>query len=321
MTSSQRVDRVYIEITNLCNFQCSFCPEVQRPKNVMAVQDFEDVLNQVKPFTKEITLHLMGEPLSHPKFDEILNICERLQVPVQLTTNGTLLLVKGRDRAVLNPTVRQINFSIQSLFDNWGWDRAVRTTKDILGFCAQAMALRPDLFLNLRLWNVGADSDSGPMSREWECLTMLLQDQFGYEESKNENIDLRAGKKSIRIQDRLYLHMDSRFQWPSLAAEAIRQQGFCYALKNHFGVLSDGTVVPCCLDKEAAIPLGKILGEGRVSLGEILQSPRATRLRRGFDNFHLSEELCRRCTFIDRFDGRVQKASRPVRKGNVTLKP
>jgi radical SAM protein with 4Fe4S-binding SPASM domain len=77
-------------------------------------------------------------------------------------------------------------------------------------------------------------------------------------------------------------------------------KGTCYGLSSHFGILVDGTVVPCCLDKEACISLGRIQNE---SLTEILANPRSQALLDGFRKKKLVEGLCQRCQYIERFQG------------------
>ncbi len=76
-------------------------------------------------------------------------------------------------------------------------------------------------------------------------------------------------------------------------------QGPLLRLKSHFGVLVDGTVVPCCLDKEGAIALGNVRD---TPIEEILNSPRAKNMINGFAQRELREDLCRRCQYIERFN-------------------
>ena len=100
------------------------------------------------------------------------------------------------------------------------------------------------------------------------------------------------------IKNKLYLHFDTEFIWPDLKLPILGQKGTCYGLSSHFGILADGTVVPCCLDKEAAIPLGKIQD---TPILEILNSERAKSILKGFQNNKLVENLCQRCQYIERF--------------------
>ena len=69
-------------------------------------------------------------------------------------------------------------------------------------------------------------------------------------------------------------------------------------MRDQIAVLSDGTVVPCCLDHEGDLALGNLLGQ---ELEEILASPRARALYDGFSRRRPAEELCRRCGYAARF--------------------
>src|ERR1700733_14171261 len=99
---TKRFKKVYIEISNVCNLQCTFCPEVDRDKRFMEPALFQKVARAVAPLTEDVCFHLMGEPLLHPEFDAYVNYCGTLGVRVNLTTNG-ILLKPERMNALLNP--------------------------------------------------------------------------------------------------------------------------------------------------------------------------------------------------------------------------
>ncbi|OFZ18767.1 MAG: hypothetical protein A2Z20_01410 [Bdellovibrionales bacterium RBG_16_40_8] len=273
--AKNKFDKIYIEISNICNLQCDFCPEVNRQKKIMSYELFTKIIDQVKDLTKEVTFHLMGEPLAHPKIKEFVDYCAQAKLPINLTTNGTLLQNKNNIEVLLSPIIRQVNFSLQSLSANFTKKDAEQFLNKIFLFTERAFSERPDLYINYRLWNIGSD----------EMRNMVT----GF-------------RKSHRIKNRLYLHFDSRFNWPSLMSEESSDRGFCYGLKSHFGIHADGTVVPCCLDKEADIALGSVVTHNAL---EILNNLRACNLREGFARFELREELCRHCSFIRRFDKKM----------------
>src|ERR1017187_6523657 len=95
-------DRVFVEISNVCNLQCAFCPEVEREKSFMDEATFSQVIGQVAPLTKSVCFHLMGEPLVHKNFARFVEISGAHNLSVQITTNGTLL-DEERSLALLNP--------------------------------------------------------------------------------------------------------------------------------------------------------------------------------------------------------------------------
>ena len=92
----------YIEITNACNFSCTFCPypKMDRKKGVMDFDLFKRVADEVseKEICPWICLHLMGEPTLHPQFFEMVRYLNKKNLHVSLITNGSLpaaALAKG----------------------------------------------------------------------------------------------------------------------------------------------------------------------------------------------------------------------------------
>ena len=46
--SEYKFSRVYVEITNVCNRNCSFCPGTKRDKKLMSLEEFKLILrNQI----------------------------------------------------------------------------------------------------------------------------------------------------------------------------------------------------------------------------------------------------------------------------------
>lgn len=291
--------RTYIEISNICNLQCSFCPEVAREKKLLSPAQFQSILRQVIPYTEQVCLHLMGEPLAHPEFPAILKICNEEQAQIHLTTNGTYLSRYGFDTFYSSRALRQINFSLHSFKDNYP-DKDIRPyLYDILEFSREALREKPELYINFRLWNLTSTSSNHLGNQDNQDIINHICEFF--QVPVNERVDV-GFKKSKNITGRIYFHFDTRFQWPNYGDPERGNQGFCHALSQQIGIHADGTVVPCCLDKEAGIPLGNVLQD---TLENILKSPRLLQMRQGFKQHILTEELCRKCTYIQRFDKKI----------------
>jgi MoaA/NifB/PqqE/SkfB family radical SAM enzyme len=292
----KRFKKVYIEISNVCNLQCTFCPEVEQDKRFMGTELFKKVARAVAPLTEEVCFHLMGEPLLHPEFEPYLEFCHTQGIRVNLTTNG-ILLNEERMKALMNPALSQINFSLQSFESNFPERDNTSYLQRIFDFTESALRERPDLYINYRLWNDGV-----PGSQDSNEL-ILAKIKTGLRVDFKNGSDVRW-KKSVKIKGRVYLHFDSRFEWPHPSQPIRSTQGFCYGLSSHIGILADGTVVPCCLDKEGIITLGNCRSQ---NINDILQSPRVKSIQDGFQNGILFEDLCQKCTYISRFDKKVKQ--------------
>ena len=252
---------------------------------------FRRIVEQVAPLTEQVCFHLMGDPLVHPEFAQFVDICHENQVRIFLVTNGVLMRDK-QAQLLLHPSFRQVNFSLHSFFDNFPERDPTVYLDRIFEYTERAFELRPDLYINYRLWNLDQSGTVGEKNRE---MLKRIEERFNY--VKTAQVDVRV-QKSYRVKNRLYLHFDSEFIWPSMDLPIIGEEGRCHGLSNHFGILVDGTVVPCCLDQQGTIPLGNI---SQQTVVEILDSPRSQKIVQGFKRRKLVEDLCQRCQYIERY--------------------
>lgn len=287
--------KIYIEISNICNLKCDFCPTVDRNKQVMSLENFESILVQAAPLAERICLHLMGEPLGHPHLAEVLEICQKQNVFVELTTNGVLIPRKTED--LMNPAVQQVNISVHSFEANFPEKDIQPYLDKVFEFVETALHIKPNMYINLRVWDL---SDPLALSSKNKKIRDYIEQKYDFSFS-DLKIDIRR-KKGFKIFKNLYLHFDSRFEWPSLTRDVIQTKGTCHGLSHHVGIHADGTVVPCCLDKEADMALGNCL---KTSLTQIIAGDRAQKMRQGFKDGVLIEDLCKRCDYISRFNRKL----------------
>jgi radical SAM protein with 4Fe4S-binding SPASM domain len=197
-----------------------------------------------------------------------------------VTTNGTLLPRVGD--ALIDAGVYKVNLSVHS-FEDGTREQFEKYLSDCMDFADKAS--RAGVLVILRLWNEGFDNGLN------EQILTELKARFC-------DGEWAPSKGGYRIRHRLHLEYGERFEWPDIDIEEQSDDVFCYGLGDHFSVLCDGSVVPCCLDRNAEITLGNILTE---DIGDILTSERAENIRRGFECRRATEELCRKCGYAKRF--------------------
>lgn len=287
------LQRAYVEITNICNLRCDFCPGTRRPLRAMRVSEFERIARELRPYTRHIYLHVMGEPLLHPELDKILDICRALDFRVHLTTNG-VLLPDRLDLLLAAPALYRVNISLHSYEANHVQQTLESYVRDCCR-CAAALAARRlegedrSVTCVLRLWNRGGGDTLN------DRIAAVLEDCTGRPLHQLE----RDARGNRRLLPHVYIEEADRFHWPGDPAYDGPDAQFCYGLRRQAAVLCDGTVVPCCLDGEGRLPLGDLLHQ---SMEDILQGSRAQRIIRGFDCRRPAEELCRRCGYAARFN-------------------
>ena len=275
-----RFAKVYIEISNLCNLSCRFCPGTKRPRGKMDLQRFSLILEKLKGYTEFVYFHLMGEPLLHPDLPQFLELAEKMGFKVILTTNGTML--KERQTLLLSsPALHKVNISLHAFEAN---DLSVPFESYVDSCLAYGKEAEGKKLTVFRLWNSGGENKQNGL------LLKKLEAVFPK--------PWKDGRKGTQLAPKVYLEPGEKFDWPDLSAPEEEGPFFCYGLRDQIGILWDGTVVPCCLDHEGDIPLGNILTQ---SMEEILQSDRARAIYDGFSKKEAAEPLCRRCGYARRF--------------------
>ena len=284
---------MHIEITNICNLKCTFCPPKILPNGTMSLEKFDDLNFQLKPYTKELAYHMVGDPLVLSNLNEYLNISLKHELKVNITTTANNINEKHY-LALMNPTIKQINFSINSYNANSHKKSLDEYLNPILDFVKFAQQEKHEYFINFRIWNLDEEKSAKEFNKK-------VFDKIN--ETFNTNIDLenvyKERPKNIRIDRKIFFNFDEYFNWPSLENEIVSSNGFCYGLDSHFGILTSGDVVPCCLDQNACINLGNT---NTTQISDILNSNRVKAIQNGFRKNIVVEELCQKCEYRTRFD-------------------
>lgn len=273
--------KAYVEITNVCNLRCPFCHGTHRPPQFMQPADFRRIAGKLRPYTAYLYLHLLGEPLLHPRLEEILSICREADFKVTLVTNGTLL--EAAEETLLNcGCLYKICYSLHAYEGNRLPVSPEDYLEPILQFAEKSGA--QGVINVFKLWNGGGQNTLN------ERILGVLHDRFG--EPAPAGTGLKLGEKR-------HIDLADRFTWPDLS-EAETPPRFCMALRDQIGVLADGTAVPCCLDAEGTLALGNLLTD---SMEDVLNAPLARKIKTGFSEGRAETDLCRRCDFAKRHFG------------------
>ena len=271
----KKFKKIYIEITNNCNLNCSFCSKTSREKKNMTLEEFKVILEKIKDYTDYIYLHVKGEPLLHPNIIEFIKEADKYNIKVNLTTNGTLFKDKSSELGTCT-NLNKINFSLHSENNKENY------LEDIFD---NIKNLSTSTTVIYRLWTLKNNLLD-------EKSTKIVERIKEYYKLPQETVEKIKNENNIKINPQIYVDKDNEFIWPTITNN--KSCGYCHALKTQIGVLSDGTVVPCCLDAEGIVNLGNIYKQ---NLDEIINSDRFKKLQKSFQDRKPIEELCASCTF------------------------
>ena len=261
--------KVYVEITNNCNLDCDFCIKNNRNKKFISIDEFNILLNKLDGYTKYLYFHVMGEPLLHPKINDLINLGSEKYF-INITTNGYLI-----DRIKDNKNIRQLNISLHSF--NLKYNKSLDEYLDNI-FNSVDILVKNNTIIKYRLWvnSVNKLDIINKLNKKYNC-----------------NI---GDNKKVKLDNNIYYEVEEEFIWPSLDNNYYNENGSCRGTRDHIGILVDGTVIPCCLDSEGILNLGNIY---KNDLNDIINSTLFKEMKEGFLNNKKICELCKKCNFYD----------------------
>ena len=268
----KKLKKIYIEITNACNLNCSFCIKNKRKAKYLTKEEYQTIINKIKNHTKEIYLHILGEPLMHPEIIDFIDYANKQNLLVNITTNG-YLINKIKD----TKNIHRLNISIHSYNERYNIDLSTYLN-NIFNVIDN---IKNNTFVSIRLW---VKNDN----------TIKILDYIN--NRYNCNIKNINENTKLKITNNLIIDTFHEFIWPDLNNNYYNEVGKCYGLIDHIGILSDGTIIPCCLDTEGKINLGNIYNE---DLDNILNKEIVNEMITGFKQGYKCQELCKHCNFID----------------------
>ena len=279
-----RFKKIYVEITNVCNMHCSFCIQNKRPQHFMTIDEFSHVINEIKPYTSMIYLHVLGEPLLHPQLFDFMKLAEAAGLFVQLTTNATLIdrCLNGLCEA---HNLRQINISVHS-FAQHSESEQLAYLKSISD--AASRLSDADKYVSLRLWNMRGDEPSA----ETKQAMRFFENEF------QTAINAGERRQTIKLMKQVFLQFDEVFQWPDLANPYVSDTGRCLGWRQMCGILCDGTVVPCCLDSQGIESMGNVF---QTSFSDIVTNKANAAMLDELKSGTIKRELCQHCSYRLRF--------------------
>lgn len=274
-------EKIYIELSDICGLKCNFCTNDKSKRKIMDIDKFEFLTSKIKNKAKIFTFHVLGDPFLLSNLKQYLKIAEQNYMKIELTTSG--FYFGDKDFLFEFENIHQINISLIALlvqnkinFNDY--------FKNIDIFLKKHLAIKHNSFINFRLWNFD-EKFNYPLENEF------LYDFF--EQYFNTKFDKKLQRN--RLARHIILDQKKQFKWPNLNNKFISDIGTCYALEKQVAILSDGTLVPCCLDSNGCINLGNVFEK---DFNELINNEKFLKIKNDFKNNKLTQALCQRCEFV-----------------------
>jgi len=315
------VNRLHMELINICNFSCEFCPDskMKRQRGIMPVETAKAILDDAgrNNIARTVLFHVMGEPTMHPDLVDIVAYASGKGIETCLTTNGSrldLALLKELERAGLDRIIISLQTPDEKTFAFRGakgltfTDYAGRILeiarqfvndkgKTTLTISFLSSPLRRliipiypevsiadtsgDLKMHLRTWTDMIINGS-PVEIRLDDIVKQIRKIHSF----RENV--------IRLTDRLFFHTRIMGDW---SVHFDRKNvnaafGYCPAVRDNFGILWNGDYTLCCTDYDAGTSAGNF---GDMSILQYLGSDTVQQTVQSFNRFRVLQPRCRQC--------------------------
>ncbi len=318
------LSRVHIELTNICNFDCIFCPKsrMTREKGFMKYELAKKIIDELAEnnITEKITFHIMGEPFMHPNIFDVMEYGIRKGIMIGLTTNGSYLTPENSDRLV-RLGIDQTNISLQTpdkdsfklrKAGNLTFDRYSQQTID---YIENLRSNNKNTVVKIHFLNTKYSGSVRPLLGEvnvindtktlQDCMKIWIKRIYQIKEIKNSKTEDRVLKgidrittnrwNVLEIAPNIFFETYVLDNWGNALTKSpvIKAKfGYCSALTDHFGILWNGDIILCCKDFDGKTSMGNV---NEIRITDILNSDEVVSIVRGFKRFRIIHPHCMRC--------------------------
>lgn len=311
-----------IEITNLCNFDCWFCPRraMTREKGLMAYEKFEEMILNLNSanFLKEIALAGIGEPTLHPDLIKMISFVKNnTPFKIVLTTNASKFADQSFVEDLFRTNVDKVTISLRTSNENelnlsldFTYEKYI---KSILNFVETKNKLNNETEIELSFFketyyskyildiNTRDFINNKRLNNFLKELSKILNESLPSYDDFTKSISSHLSNVArIPIKDGLSLRFDGLSSWTT-AIEKYKKGGICYksyygsclGLLTHFAIYWNGDVSTCCADFDAKNILGNIFQEKDII--KILSSKKAVSFAESLRKKRMPTDICQIC--------------------------
>jgi organic radical activating enzyme len=299
---------VFIEITSICNFACTYCvsPMKLRQKKQMSLGTFRRVLEQVAGMTtKPVRLHIDGEPTSHPRFKEMALLVNSYGLPVWLATNGSRLDASFLD-IWMDPLI-SISTSPEELAKRHrklDFERYIGRLANYARDWSRSRSRQNVFFQVIYYPQENAEADAAYK----RCKEAFLVDfcrradlyETCWEQNPVEEAVYRLARKEhpggISFVKQSVAIGGLYPEEGKMVARERATAGFCDAPWRQLVVHSDGTLGACCVDLSGGTTFAHADELATTPIRELWQSsPQIVSIRQNFLEGRIERDVCQRC--------------------------
>ncbi|MGM0375332.1 MAG: radical SAM/SPASM domain-containing protein [Bacteroidota bacterium] len=281
-----------VEPTPVCQLRCPECPtgaeKLTRPTGIMPFEQFSKIIEATHPFVFYLNLYFQGEPLLHPQIGTFVRKARQRNIYTTISTNGQKLNEKMCSELIdagLSRIVISFDGYTQPVYETYRRNGNVETVKtgisELLRARKKAGTRHP--LVVVQCLALSHNRHEIPEIKQW-CRKQGV-DKL---EIKRAQIN-EFGDGNVTPDKR-----KSRYKTKKNGQYQIKghARNHCWRQWSSAVVTWNGTVVPCCYDKNAEHPMGDFANS---SLDSIWFNLDANEFRNAILTNRSSISMCRNC--------------------------
>jgi len=242
-----------IEPTNICNLKCPMCPsgngEMKRKMGQLTFDNYKKLLDDVGDYLIQVQLWNQGEPFLNKSFLDFVRYANDKGVMTHTSTNGHFIKTDQDAEDLIKSGIDQLIFSMdgtnQETYEKYrvggDYQLVMDTLKRIADAKRRLHSKRPLIELQFLVFKHNKN--------EIDQIISMSQ------ELNINRISFKTAQIYSRSQGEVFLPEDSAFSRYEDDGEDFKLKGeiknWCKRLWLNPAVNWDGTVSPCCFDKDA----------------------------------------------------------------------
>lgn len=285
---------VTIETVTGCNLRCPGCElgagKLERPNTMIDTADFFIALRSLPYSVFHVNLHFQGEPILHPSLPKMIRLARQSKLVVSFSTNGTLITKKIAKSLVLAGTshiILSLDGSNQLAYESYRVNGQIQHVTDAIKYLRLYRKKFKRLTPVIEAQTVVTSYNEHQLNEIRKLAFLSGADLFTVKSAFVSDLSsVPPFFPDTKLFQRYFVQSDGTLL-PKKSSPSV-----CFRSRSSVVVLNDLTVVPCCFDKNASIPLGNLKNSKFI---EIWKGKAAKDVRKKLLFKKNIPEICKNC--------------------------
>ncbi|MCB9225147.1 MAG: radical SAM/SPASM domain-containing protein [Crocinitomicaceae bacterium] len=286
---------VSIEPTTACNLRCPQCPsglrQFTRPTGNLKISTNELILNGLGKNLQFINYYFQGEPFINPQFLDLVKVARSRNIYVLTSTNAHFISLETAQKIIdsgINEIVISIDGTTQETYQNYRIEgelsKVIEGTKNLISVKKKATSRLPIVTFQFLVskQNEHQINDVKNLGRELGVDRVNLKTIQIYDYENGNDLIPENPEYS-----RYYKTNEGSYQLKN------RYRNSCWRMWSSCVITWDGSVVPCCFDKDAKHKMGDLT---QIEFTKIWRSDIYHQFRTQVFKDRKQIEICKNCS-------------------------